>query len=154
MMVRSAGDLPRDRTQTYNLKRKQQESRMTSSCSSASISQCNTRDMLYVVMEQYKCTEKIDKFVQDVTHAPAVLCTKQQISDLLGFCCNPFEFCILEIDPTFNLGEFTVIPTAYRHLLLQNATGISPLMLGLLLVHYRKEFRNYNYFFSTLIGLK
>ena len=69
-MAKSAGDLPRDRTQTYNLKRKQQESRMTSSCSSDSISQCNTRDMLYVVMEQCKCTEKIDKFVQDVTCAP------------------------------------------------------------------------------------
>ena len=55
-MARSAGDLPRDRTQTYNLKRKQQELRMTSSCGSANISQCNTRGMLYVVMEQCKCT--------------------------------------------------------------------------------------------------
>ena len=154
MMAQSAGDLPRDRTQTYNLKRKEQELRMTNSCG---ISQCNTRDMLYVVMEQCKCTEKIDKFVQDVTCAPepmAVLCSEQQMSDLVRFCCNPFEFCILGIDPTFNLGEFSVTPTAYRHLLLRNSAGNSPLMLGPLLVHYRKEYRNYNYFFSTLIGLK
>ena len=125
---------------------------MTNSCG---ITQCNTRDMLYVVMEQCKCTEKVDKFVQDVTCAPepmAVLCSEQQMSDLVRFCCNPFEFCILGIDPTFNLGEFSVTPTAYRHLLLQNSAGNSPLMLGPLLVHYRKEYCNYNYFFSTLIG--
>ena len=84
----------------------------------------------------------------------AVLCSKQQMSDLVRFCCDPFEFCILGIDPTFNLGEFSVTPTVYRHLLVQNAAGNSPLMLGSLLVHYCKEFRNYNYFFSLLIGLK
>lgn len=83
----------------------------------------------------------------------AVLCSEQQMSDLVRFCCNPFEFCIFGIDPTFNLGEFSVTPTAYRHLLLQNTAGNSPLMLGPLLVHYRKEFRNYSYFFSTLIVL-
>ena len=27
-------------------------------------------------------------------------------------------------------------------------------MLGPLFVHYHKEYRNYNYFFSTVIGLK
>ena len=26
-------------------------------------------------------------------------------------------------------------------------------MIGPMLVHYRKEFRSYNYFFSTVIGL-
>lgn len=42
----------------------------------------------------------------------------------------------------------------YRHLLLHNPrTGQSPLLLGPLLVHHRKQFRSYNYF-STLNGLK
>ena len=152
--ARCAGDLPRDRTQTYNLKRKQKELRMMSYGGSSSH---GTRDMLYVVMEQCKCAEVNDKFVQDVTCAPepmAVLCSEQQLGDLTRFCCDPYEFCILGIDPTFNLGDFSVTPTAYRHLLVQNSMGNSPLMLGPLLVHYHKEFRNYNYFFSTLIGLK
>ena len=118
----------------------------------------DTRDMLYVVMEQCKQAEKTDVFVQDVTCAPepmAVLCSEQQLVDLSRFCCDKFNFSILGIDPTFNLGEFSVTLTVYRHLLLQNIRdGNSPLLLGPILVHYRKQFRNYNYFFSTLVGLK
>lgn len=71
------------------------------------------------------------------------------------FCCGPFNFSILDIDPTFNLGDFSVTPTVYRHLLIQDPrTQKSPLLLGPILVHYRKQFRNYSYFFSTLNGLK
>jgi len=112
--------------------------------------------MLFVVMEQCKCTEKTDKFVQDVTCAPepmAMLCSEQQVNDIEQFCCSPFEFCILGIDPTFNLGDFSVTPTIYRHLLLQNSTGQCPLLLGPMLVHYSKEFCSYNYFFSTVVAL-
>ena len=61
----------------------------------------NTQDMLYVVTEQCKCAEKNDKFVQDVTCTPepmAVLCCEQQMNDLIRFCCDPFEFCVLGID--------------------------------------------------------
>ena len=83
----------------------------------------------------------------------AVLCNAQQVSDIEQFCCNPFDFCILGIDPTFNLGDFSVTVTVYKHLLLQNSSGQSPLLLGPILVHYRKEFRNCNYFLSTIIGL-
>lgn len=40
-------------------------------------------------------------------------------------------------------------------MLLENKQGgTSPLLLGPILVHYRKQFRSYNYFLSTLIGLK
>ena len=112
--------------------------------------------MLYVVMEQCKCAEKSNKYVQDVTSAPermAVLSNEQQISDLECFCCNPFEFCILGIDPTFNLGDFGVTVTVYKHLLLYNSSGQCPLTIGPMLVHYCKEFQSYNYFFSTGIGL-
>ena len=112
--------------------------------------------MLYVVMEQCKCAEKNDKFVQDVTCAPeliAVITSDQQLNDLVRFCCEPFEFGALGIDPTFNLGEFSVTPVVYRHLIVQNAAGRSPIMLGPMLVHHRKEFRSYNYFLSILVGL-
>ena len=147
------GDLPRNRTQAYNMKRKQLQEKMTDVCSSSGLALHETRDMLYVVMEQCKCAEKEDKFVQDVTCAPepmAVLCNAQQVSDMERFCCNPFDFCILGIDPTFNLGDFSVTVTVYKHLLLQNSSGQSPLLLGPILVHYRKEFRNYKYFLSCV----
>ena len=112
--------------------------------------------MLYVVMEQCKCAEKNDKFVQDVTCAPepmALLCCEQQMNDHVRFCCDPFEFSVLGIDLNFNLGEFSVIPAVYRHLLVENSAGCFPLMLGPMLVHHRKEFYSYNYYLSTLVGL-
>lgn len=37
-----------------------------------------------------------------------VLAKDQQLNDLVRFCCNPRQFSILGIDPTFNLGEFSV----------------------------------------------
>lgn len=58
------------------------------------------------------------------------------------------------IDPTFNLGDFSVTPIVYQHLLVENSSGGSPWMMGLILMHYRKGFRNYNCFLSSLIGLK
>ena len=75
---------------------------MTNSCSSSGVSLHEMHDRLYVVMEQCKCAEKTNKFVQDVTCAlepMAVLCSEQQVNDIERFCCNPFEFCVLELTP-------------------------------------------------------
>lgn len=36
------------------------------------------------------------------------------------FCCDPFRFCTLGVDPTFNLGDFSVTVAVYRHLLLED----------------------------------
>lgn len=158
--AKSAGELPRGRPQAYYTKMKlQQEQLIDGSQDKASVlSACKTRDMLFIVMEQCKAAQKSDLFVQDVTCAPepmAVLCNEQQLNDIKRFCCHPFDFSILGIDPTFNLGDFSVTPMVYRHLLLEDKrSGHSPLLLGPLLVHYQKLFRSYNYFFSTLIGLK
>jgi hypothetical protein len=58
------------------------------------------------------------------------------------------------IDPTFDLGEFSVTPIVYQNLLIVNDRGLSPWVLGPILVHYRKEFRNYNFFLSSLLGLR
>lgn len=102
--AQSAGDLPRDRTQVYNIKRKLQEKELADS---VSVGHAGAKDMLYVVMEQCKSAEKKDIFVQDVCCAPepmSVMCTEQQLIDIERFCCDPFNFCIVGIDPTFNLG--------------------------------------------------
>lgn len=93
--------------------------------------------------------EKTDIFVQDVTCAPepmAVLCNDQQLCDIAHFCCDPFSFCIFGIDPTFE-GDFSVNPTVYWHLLVQDPqTGRSTPLIGPMLVHYHKLYRSYNYF--------
>ena len=53
------------------------------------------------------------------------------------------------------MGEFSVTPTVFKNVLVEDTkTHNSPIVLGPLLVHYHKTFRTYNYFFSTLIGLR
>ena len=62
---------------------------------------------------------------------------------------------MLTVDPTFNLGDFDVTPTAYHHLLLKTVRyGKSPVFIGPTLVHYRKTFGTYLFFASSLIGLR
>ena len=147
----SVGQLPLNRQQTYNIRHAMKHL-------TPGPSRGKDRDLLYTVMEQCKLAEKNDRFVQEVTCAPepmAVLATSQQLLDLERFCCDPAEFTIMGVDPTFNLGEFSVTPTVYQHLMVcDKRTGKSPWLLGPILVHYKKEFRNYNFFFSSLIGLR
>jgi len=83
-----------------------------------------------------------------------VLATDSQLHDLAKFSSNPEEFCIVTVDPTFNLGDFEVTPITYRHLLLiSQRSGKSPVFPGPMLVHYHKDFRTFLYFASTLVGL-
>ena len=153
--AKSAGELPRSREQAYYLQKKLQQKAVARSVDSSVGGEA--RDMLYAVMLQCKSTEGFERFVQDVTCAPepmAVLATNQQLFDMERFCCDPYKFSIVGIDPTFNLGEFSVTPIVYRHLLLEDAKyHNTPLVLGPLLVHHRKQFRTYNYFLSTIVGL-
>ena len=155
LKAQSAGKLPRDRQQAYNIKKQVSASGLL--LSSQVYATNTTRDALFSVMLQCKNAEKTDRFVQEVTCAPepmAILCLQQQLTDLNRFCCDPHNFSILGIDPTYCLGEFSVIPTVYHHLILEHhKSKKSPLFLGPVLVHYRKEFSNYNFFLSTLVGL-
>ena len=69
--------------------------------------------------------------------------------------CDPFNFSIVGVDPTFNLGKFSVTPIVYRHLLLEDAKSHkAPLVLGPMLIQHRKQFRTYHYFLSTVVGLR
>ena len=85
----------------------------------------------------------------------SVLLTTGAVGGHTKILLQPFQFQHFGIDPTFNLGEFNITPMVYRHLLLHDEkSGHSPLLLGPLLVHQQKLFRSYNYFLSTLVGLK
>ena len=73
---------------------------------------------------------------------------------IVRFCTSSFEFGVLTVDPTFSLGEFDVTPITYRHLLLETRrSACIPILLGPVLIHYRKTFSTYLYFASTLVGL-
>ena len=105
-----------------------------------------------------------DPFVQIVTSAPepmCVMCTHSQLLDIERFCTRKDEFGPLTIDPTFDLGDFSVTVTCYRHLLLQSqqsqqSAAKSPVMIGptCMLVHRRKVFSTYHFFASSLVSLR
>jgi len=108
-------------------------------------------DSLHAVM--YMCKEGEGrgegKFIRMVNAAPHPM-------KLVRFCTNPHNFSILGVDPTtFNLGEFDVTVTTYRHLLLEpygTPCGKQPTMIGPMFIHVQKDFGAYHFFTSTLVG--
>lgn len=109
-------------------------------------------------LERCKSSRKGEEFVREVCGAPdprCILVDEWQMLDVVALCCSterPANM-ILGIDPTFNLGEFYVAFSVYRHPGLVNKHGRHPLMLGPVLVHTRKTYQNYHYFASTLTRL-
>ena len=142
----SAGSLPRNRQQVKDIKRKSGSTR--------------DYDPLYSVMYMCKVEEGVgvDSFIRLVNAAPypmMLIAFDYMLDDLVRFCTSPRNFTILGVDPTFNLGDFDVTVTTYRHLLLHpqgNRDGKSPVMFGPMFVHVRKDFTAYHYFLSSLVG--
>ena len=138
----AAGDLPRNRKQVDNIRL-----------------QAKDTDPLLSVMKM--CKDSLGKsanpFVRLVTSAPepmSILCTNDQLNNIVRFCStNGSPLCV---DPTFDLGDFSVTVTSYRHLLLQHTKKgkKSPVLLGPLLVHRRKDFGTYHFFASSLVSLE
>ena len=114
-------------------------------------------DQVFTIMQQAKLEDHTGKFVRDCCPSPEpafILSRDWQLDDLVRFCMVSGNFSILTVDPTFNLGNFDVTPTAYHHLLLKTVRcGTSPVFIGPTLVHYCKTFGTYLFFASSLIGL-
>ena len=70
-------------------------------------------------MLQAHLEDSSKKYARDIKSYPEpaiMLGNDRQIADVGRFCCDPYESCILSVDPTFFLGGVT--PTIYRHLFL------------------------------------
>jgi hypothetical protein len=119
MLATSSSDLCRDRKQAWNINHK-----VKNTASSFEPLQFGKKDDLAEVMKRCKSERKGEEFVREVVGAPeprCVLANKRQINDLITFCCaDRPNNCVLGVDPTFNLGEFYVTFTVYRHLALIN----------------------------------
>jgi len=112
----SAGALPKNCQQVTYYKSKKKSSKNLKN---------STIDVLYNVMLQCKTSIPGKEFVRTVVAAPepmAFLASDQQLDDMVRFLMNPIEFCIIGVDPTFNLGDFNVTPIIYRNLLLEHCT--------------------------------
>lgn len=92
MGATSLGELPRNRLQISNVRHKIGAN--SSICTSKGL-----RDPLFMVMEQSKLCESVDKFVRVVTACPEPMCilaSDQQLNDLTRFGTNPSQFCVLQ----------------------------------------------------------
>ena len=115
------------------------------------------RDPLFSVMLMCKECEggKAGAFVRSVSGAPepmTVLSFDWSLNDLERFCTSR-QCTVLSVDPTFNLGNFYVTVTTYRHLLLENSSGNHPVIMGPIFVHQQKMFETYYFFAPSLVGL-
>lgn len=147
------GQLPRNEEQVSNFK-KRNEVGGTAAQNQIS-SEAND---LYTVMLQAHLEDTGKKFVRDIKAYPepaVILASDLQLNDIVRFCCNPFEYSVLTVDPTFSLGDFDVTPTTYRHLLLEcNRSKKPPVMIGPTLIHYKKTFQTYLFLASSMVGLR
>ena len=143
--LNAVGDIPRNQKQAYNITSKKCD---------------DDDDALLSVMAMCKLSmgKGDDPFVRIVTSAPEPMCvlsTNSQLFDIERFCTDAVTFTPLSVDPTFDLGDFSVTVTSYRNLLLKNrTTGQNPVMIGPMLVHRRKLFSSYHFFASSLVSLK
>ena len=146
MEATSAGALPRGRQQIKDARRKNTSKQ--------------DFDPLYSIMHMCKEGEgrRDDNFIRMVNAAPypmMLIAFDYTLNDLVRFCTSADNFSILGVDPTFNLGDFDVTVTTYRHLLLQpreTSGSKPPVMLGPMFIHVRKDFTAYHFFSSTLVG--
>lgn len=144
MQAVAPGELPRGERQVINAKR-------------ALRFKSEDMDELFVVMQKAKAE---DTYVRDIKTSPdpaIVIASDGQLDDLVRFCAPPvgIESCVMTVDPTFSLGEFECTPVTYRQLLVQTRRGkVSPVFLGPVLVHYRKNFPSFLHFAASLVSLR
>ena len=142
----SCGSLPRNRKQIANIKQKALKGTQSE------------KDPLFSVMEECKKEQsQVDPFLRIVQAAPDAMCllvSDRQLHDMARFCTDNDQCSILGIDPTFNLGEFSVTVTTYRHLqLIERRTRKPPVLLGPMLIHQKKTRESYYFLASGILGL-
>ena len=105
------------------------------------------RDTVIECVDLAKRQEKTDdRFLREVRAAPEFsmfLSSNRQLRDIEKFCTDDKNMSVLGIDTTFNIGEYYVTITTYRHLMMENTHGVEPVMIGPILVHQRKTFDSY-----------
>lgn len=149
---------PRDPMQAKNFRKmsgNQSHQFKESNCSDCQ----DHSDPLFAVLLQ--CKEQQGDlntaFVREVRRAPepeVVCATQQQLVDTERFCCNPHQFTVLGVDPSFNVGKFCYTLTTYRHLMVvDKVTGKHPVMIGPILFHMRKLEASYKLLTSTMVNL-
>jgi len=92
--------------------------------------------------------------VQAAPDAMCLLANSRQLNDMARFCTDPNQCCVFGIDPTFNLGEFSVTVITYRHLqLMDRQTKRPPILVRPMLIQQKKTMESYHFLASGIVGL-
>ena len=121
--ARTLSNLPQDYKQIYNAK-----------------SSKEYKDELVEILDLCQGQSGSEtEFIRDVRTAPEksiFLSTNNQLNDIERFCTIENSPSILGVDPTFNICDYNVTITTYKHLLLhKNGTQENPVMIGPILIH-------------------
>ena len=131
MHIKGPANIPKNRHQVSNIRYKKNKD----------------QDDLIELVDLAKQEEKTtSQFIRDIKFVPEVsvfVASNQQLEDVSRFCTKPSNFCILGIDPTYNIGPFYVTVTTFRHLMFETNDGVHPVMLGPALIHSGKEYSSY-----------
>ena len=120
-------------------------------------------DSMWMLLERAKREEECSKegsFIRKCSIHPdfiVVLANDRQLKEIGQFCTNTKEFCVLGIDPTFNVFKenISLTVTSYRNLRLEcKATGQPPVFLGPMMLHQKKDWRTYSKFAYHLVNTK
>lgn len=81
-----------------------------------------------------------------------VLVTENQLGDLARYSTSELDFCIAQLDPTFSLGSYESKPISYQQVMLRSKRmGVSPVRLGPVLIHFRKDEKTFRHFLLTIV---
>ena len=142
--ARTTADLPNSLRQIHDISRK--------------LKHFNDNDELVELLDLCKGQlETPNIFLRDVRTAPektVFLSTNQQLTDVERFCANQC-WSILGVDPTFNICDYNVTISTYRHpLLISRESKQHPVMIGPTIIHCHKTFESYYTLPSNIIRFK
>ena len=126
--ARSAGCMPRNRKQAYNMKKMNagvfQESQSKAILGS-----------LFTIASDEKWSDSQLTFIRSIQTHPnplfLVLRTTTQFQNLKADCTSELVLSVLTVDPSFNIGKYSVTPITLQDLLLvYKRTGEHPICIG------------------------
>ena len=138
----SASALPRNNRQASYLK-----SKSKGSCKADPIS-------ALLDMQLKEETPFIRSVAVDKNSPIVILFSDEQLKEIQKFCCNQEgSNTPLCVDMTFNLGNFYVVVTTYRHLqLVTKRSGKEPVIMGPVMLCMKKDRATYQSLFQKIVS--
>lgn len=157
----SVSEMPRNYTQIlnhkkYELQRKNKNTKTKDEYADALVNRLKSMHITTFILLKYIKTNVFKgDFVKSinfgVSTVTCIMFTHQQYIDLIRFATSKNKYSIINIDTTFNLGDFYVTYLSYRNLSLYiKGTKTHPTFIGPIMIHLNKDFSSYLRFATEL----